>query len=83
MVNHRALSVLAADSGAGVLTLISHAHFVGRAIRIYHALGPAAHVRVADIFRGTVTDSNTVSFPAQRVRAASAFRAGRGFRVTS
>lgn len=83
MINHRALCVAAAGPWARVLAFVSNAHFVGRAVRVYDALGPAAYVSVAYIFRGTVTDSSAVSFSAQRVRAASGFRAGRGFRFAS
>lgn len=64
MVNDRALGVLAAGSRTGVLTLVSHAHFVRRAIRINHALGSTTYVRIANVLEGARTNGNTVSFSA-------------------
>ena len=54
---HLALRVDAAGAGARVDALVPLACFVGRAVRVDHALWSACYVGISEVFRDTLTCS--------------------------
>jgi hypothetical protein len=70
VVHHPALRVAAAHPRAGVHAVLALACFVARAVRVNGALGPAGHIRIAEILRDALACGGTLSSRANGVLAA-------------